>query len=382
MKRLLLPFLTLFFLLSAFQSAQAWGFWAHQRINRMAVFTLPPEMMMLYKKNIEYLTEHAIDPDKRRYAVDGEAPRHYIDIDSEVYGDDPFSYVPKKWNDAVEKLSKDTLMKYGIVPWHINASYTWLVGAFRDGNLESIMKISADIGHYIADGNVPLHTTENYNGQMTGQKGIHGLWESRLPEIFGENYDYFIGRAKYCDDVLGLAWQGVKEAHAALDSVLGFEKKLTKRFPSDRKFSFENRNNVLTKAYSKEFCDAYHNMLNGQVERRARASILRVGTIWYTAWVDAGQPDLEKLMEKELNSEKGKLSRKLEKEKLERKNLKNDREAGDIGMAPANTYELIYGECSGHHLHRGHVRIPAAESREESHASKSIWPLRAQDLGL
>lgn len=371
MKRLLLPVLTLVFLLSAFQSARAWGFWAHKRINRMAVFTLPPDMMMLYKKNIEYLTEHAIDPDKRRYAVDGEAPRHYIDID--VYGDNPFEKVPKNWDDAVEKYSEDTLMEYGIVPWHIRRSYGWLVGAFRDGNLASIMKISADIGHYIADGNVPLHTTENYNGQLTGQKGIHGLWESRLPEIFGEGYDYFIGRAQYSDDVLELAWQGVREAHSALDSVLGFERELTKRFPSDRKYSFENRNNRLTKAYSREFCDAYHNMLNGQVERRARASILRVGSIWYSAWVDAGQPDLKKLMEKELETEDEKLERKL--------NIK-DREAGEIGMAPANTYELIYGECSGHHLHGRQVRVNPAAPRQESQARIGIWPLRARDLGF
>ena len=62
-------------------SIYSWGFFGHKKINRMAVFTLPPEMIKFYKKNIEYITEHAVDPDKRRYAVEGEAPRHYIDID-------------------------------------------------------------------------------------------------------------------------------------------------------------------------------------------------------------------------------------------------------------------------------------------------------------
>jgi len=61
--------------------AHAWGFFGHKRINRMAVFTLPPELVGFYKYHIEYITEHAVDPDKRRYAVEGEAPRHYIDID-------------------------------------------------------------------------------------------------------------------------------------------------------------------------------------------------------------------------------------------------------------------------------------------------------------
>ena len=66
----------------------AWGFWGHKRINRMAVFSLPPEMVTFYKKNIEFITEHAVDPDKRRYAIKEEAPRHYIDLDH--YGANPF----------------------------------------------------------------------------------------------------------------------------------------------------------------------------------------------------------------------------------------------------------------------------------------------------
>ena len=64
----------------------------------MAVFTLPPDMMVFYKKNIEYVTDHAVDPDKRRYSTEGEAARHYIDIDHYVHnGEDPFEVMPKKW---------------------------------------------------------------------------------------------------------------------------------------------------------------------------------------------------------------------------------------------------------------------------------------------
>ena len=119
MKKAILPtVLLLALVLSSVSQAFAWGFWAHQRINRLAVFTLPPDMLVLYKKNIDYLTSHAVDPDKRRYAVDGEAPRHYIDIDH--YGTYPFDNVPREWDDALEKFSRDTLMAYGIVPWHIN----------------------------------------------------------------------------------------------------------------------------------------------------------------------------------------------------------------------------------------------------------------------
>lgn len=328
-------------------SVKAWGFWAHQRINRMAVFTLPPEMLLFFKKNIEYLTEHAVDPDMRRYSVDGEAARHYMDVDH--YGAYPFEMVPRKWQDAVDKFTEDSLMAYGIVPYHIYHHYFWLVDAFRSENPGKILKTAADIGHYIADSNVPLHTTENYNGQMTGQKGIHGLWESRLVELFANDYDFFIGHSQYFTDVADQAWTFVLESHLALDSVLSFEKRLTEKMSSDQKYSFENRNNVLVKTYSKAFCTAYHNMLAGMVERRMRSSIMRVGSIWYSAWVDAGQPDLKKLVDKEVLEEKEEKDDKL---KI------NDRESGDMG-AILDPREMLFGACCGHGMGDCHGTVPA-----------------------
>jgi hypothetical protein len=44
-------------------------------------------------------------------------------------------------------------------------------------------------------------------------------------------------------------------------------------------------------------------MLNGMVERRLAQSIFAVASFWYTAWVNAGQPDLKKLTRKELSEE-------------------------------------------------------------------------------
>lgn len=279
-----------------YQSEMKWGFFGHKRINRIATFTLPPEMFGFYKEHLEYITDHAVDPDKRRYAVDGEAQRHYIDIDHYVHeGEDPFEVVPKRWNDAVAKFTEDTLQAYGIVPWHIKVMKFRLQRAFEAKNVDLILKYSADIGHYIGDAHVPLHTTENYNGQLTGQKGIHGLWESRLVEINSEDYDYFIGKAEYIDDIETFIWEAVRESHLAVDSVLSIEKELTEEFDPDAKYSFEQRGNVTVSVYSYEFSQEYHRRLNGMVERRLRKAILAVGSIWYTAWVDAGQPDLSAL---------------------------------------------------------------------------------------
>ena len=269
----------------------SWGFFAHKMINRLAVFTLPESLLLFYKTNIEYITEHAVDADMRRYSDPEEACRHYIDLDYyEV--NVPIDTVPKYWKDAVAKYSEDTLKAYGIVPWHINLMKYKLTEAFKAKDVDRILKISADIGHYIGDAHVPLHSTENYNGQKTNQHGIHGFWESRLPELFSDKYDFFVGRAKYIDNVQMAAWAASEGSYAAKDSVLDFERKLNTTYGSDRKYSNEQRGQAMIKVYSKEYSEAYHNMLDNQVERRIRASVLTVGSIWYTAWVDGGQPDL------------------------------------------------------------------------------------------
>lgn len=270
-----------------------WGFYAHQLINRMAVFTLPPEMLPFYKSYIQLITEEAVKPDQRRYAVEGEAENHFIDVD--VFGDSAHYTMPRYWNSAVEKYTEDTLRAYGIVPWHVFHMKVMLTKAFRSRNTKQILRLSADIGHYIADAHVPLHTTENYNGQLTGQRGIHGFWESRLPELFVQDYSFFVGKANYLEKPQEEIWQAVIGAHEALDSVLGFEKQLTARFSDDKKYAFEERNGITVKVYSREFSLAYHEMLNGQVERQMRKAIKMIGDFWYTSWIDAGQPDLIEL---------------------------------------------------------------------------------------
>ena len=270
-----------------------WGFYAHQQINRLAVFTLPAEMMPFFKKNITFLADNAVNPDKRRYAVVGEAPRHFIDLDA--YADTSAVTLPRFYKDATELYGEDTLAKHGLVPWQIQLTKYQLTEAFRQRDVRRILRVAADLGHYIADANVPLHTTRNYNGQLTGQQGIHGFWESRLPESFSQEYDFLTGQAAYVYSPQRAAWQAVFNAYAALDSVLIFEKQLTSEFGETRKYGFEERNGITVKVYSAEFSQAYHEQLRGQVERQMRASVKMVGDFWYTAWVDAGQPDLRAL---------------------------------------------------------------------------------------
>lgn len=271
----------------------SWGFFGHQRINRLAVFTLPPEMIGFYKKHLTFLTENAVNPDKRRYILPQEAPRHFIDLD--VYGDSAAFKLPRTWQAAVEKHTEEALQKHGIVPWHINRVKNQLTEAFRQHDALSIIRISADLGHYIADACVPLHTTRNYNGQFTNQRGIHGLWESRLPELLAQQYDFLVGPAQYIPHPQTKAWETVQRSHMALDSVLRMEKEVSESFPADKKYAFEERGSTTVKVYSPAFSKAYHQRLHGQVERQMRLAIKLVSSFWFTCWVDAGQPDLTNL---------------------------------------------------------------------------------------
>lgn len=281
-------------LLMVYLPSFCWGFFAHQKINFYASFLLPPEMMVFYKPNISFISEHAIDPDKRRYAVKEEGPRHYLDIDK--YGTYPYPELPRKWDEAVAKFGVDSLMQHGIVPWHVQVMLLRLTDAFRDKNFSRILKNSAEIGHYISDAHVPLHASSNHNGQFTNQKGIHGFWESRVPELLAEKqWDFFIGKAQYIKNPGEFIWARVLESALAADSVLRFERELTQQFSPDKKFSFEERNGIVIRQYSTDFTVAFNNKLDGMVERRMRQSIFAIASFWYTAWINAGQPDLKSL---------------------------------------------------------------------------------------
>jgi hypothetical protein len=295
-------FLLLLSLLSVQLTSYCWGFFGHRTINNYAVFLLPPEMMVLYKPNIDFITEHAVDPDKRRYAVAEEGPRHYIDID--LYGKYPYDSLPRKWNDAVAKYSSDSLAKNGIVPWWVQTMLQRLTNAFKEKNQAKILKLSAELGHYIADAHVPLHANSNHNGQLTNQRGIHGFWESRIPELLANSsWDFFIGKAEYIKNPGDFIWKRVLESAAAADTVLQTETALTREFPVDQKFAFENRNGVTIRQYSSAFTKAYDSKLKGMVERRMRQSIYAVASFWYTAWVNAGQPDLTQLTNKAFSAD-------------------------------------------------------------------------------
>ena len=268
----------------------SWGFHAHRTIHEKAIYALPEAMAPFFLEHADYIIEASVNADQRRYVDSSEAPRHYIDLD--CYGDSPLDSIPKYWSQAKAKFGEDTLQKYGILPWVINWEYQALVRAMDSGNTQLILKHITDLGHYVADACVPLHSTMNYDGQLTGQDGIHALWETSIPEAFSSDYDYFVGKALYLNDPQQFSWNLIKESFTLKDSVLDLEWELNASFDEENKYHLDLSKTDAKKTFSPAYVSAYNKVLNGMVERRLQVSIKAIASFWYSAWVDAGEPDL------------------------------------------------------------------------------------------
>ena len=271
----------------------AWGFLGHQTINRLAVFSVPKPLFGFYKQHLEYLTQHSTDADQRRYVSEHEACRHFLDVDFYEQAL-PLDTLPLRLDSAISKYSNDTVIQHGIVVWHVNTVMHWLVKAFEERHIDNILKLSADLGHYVGDLHVPLHSTSNYNGQKTNQRGIHALWESRLTKLYLDSFNLFVGQAQYISNVPILLHNVFEQSHALVDSVLSMERMVKQQFNALDLYVWEQQGQSTVQVYHPKFCERYHNLLNGMVERRLRASMLMLAGLWYTAWVQAGQPDLSK----------------------------------------------------------------------------------------
>jgi hypothetical protein len=278
------------------QSAFSWGFYSHRVINRHAVFCLPPGMIGFYKKHIEYLTEHSIDPDKISRVDPDEAPRHYIDMEYFGNPDD----IPVYWKQAVQKYGEDSLKSFGVLPWHISTMLFRLTEAFKEQDAFRILMLSARLGHYVADATMPLHTTKYYNGRTPEERGIHAFWETRIPELIAADFNFFVGKASYIDNGQLKAWELIHKTHAQVDTVYIIYEKLMKSFQMDKIYVYDTRGTVTKRNYSREFSTTFERESNKMIERNMKLAVINVANFWYTAWVNAGQPDLDKLLDKEV----------------------------------------------------------------------------------
>jgi hypothetical protein len=279
----------LFVVAILFFGLSSWGFLVHRTIHQIAIYSLPSPLQSFFYQDMTYLVANSTRPDTRRNTDKTEATKHFIDL--EAFGPNAANEMPLYWEAAVKLYSKDTLLKYGWVPYLIIEQLEKLTNAFRSKNKDSILFYAADLGHYIGDAHVPLHTSINYDGQLTGQKGLHSLWESFVPELRIDQYQLYNPHiAKYIKNPNKAIWLDIRKAATLVPQVLAIEKEVSTKFNPETKYKTVMRYGRKTEVYTKEFAEAYANGLGSTVNTQLIASANMIADFWYTAWVNAGKP--------------------------------------------------------------------------------------------
>ena len=276
----------------------SWGIVGHERINKAAVMALPKPLQVFFYNHIDFITQESTVPDLRKYVLQdkAEGPRHYFDMEN--FGS--VDSLPKTMAEAKKKYDDKFLSKNGTLPWHIQEMMGKLTQAFKDKRKSEILFIAADLGHYIADAHMPLHTSDNHDGQLTDQKGIHALWESRLPELFVKNYKFNVAPAHYYEDVDKATWDLIMDTHSLVPALLSADKGLRTKLPVNQIFVTDAEGNIVKNKYNgvkytDEYAGKFNTALNGMVESQMKKAVTATASFWYTAWVNAGKPDLSNL---------------------------------------------------------------------------------------
>jgi hypothetical protein len=285
MRHRFLPTVTLVCALAVWALAAApgaaWQDKGHQIVNGAAIDALPSPLRAFYQQHRAYVVEHSVDPDidkrkDRERKLRGEpleGPRHFIDLDR--YGPPPFKALPEQYETAVARFGKSIVDQNGTVPWRIEEVYNNLVAAFKRRDDEAILQHSAWLGHYVADAHVPFHATENYDGQLTGQPKVHAYFEATLLTLLEPTEIHPAPARRIARAPHALAFEWLRESYRDVkplleaDAVHGGTKG-----PDSRDLEgFAKTAKPIA------------------VDRLTKASS-RLSSLWYSAWLEAGRPDL------------------------------------------------------------------------------------------
>ena len=170
--------------------ASAWSFAGHRYIMGRAIELLPPELKKFFDHYRDEIVVRAIDPDLWRNVGWDEEPHHFMNFGARELGDYPFTALPRELGAAIEKFGMATLRRDGMLPWRAQELFGNLRRTFEGFKRGSqygpsdLILFSAALGHYIQDAHQPFHASNNYDGQLTGNNGIHARFERDLIEKF------------------------------------------------------------------------------------------------------------------------------------------------------------------------------------------------------
>lgn len=269
--------ITVFLFLLPMQSAFGWGKEGHKTINRKAMDFLPLEMKAFTAWK-DYMGEHASDADNRRFNDKTEAPKHFIDID--FYKEFLAGSMIRDEDSLIAVYGKETVDKIGILPWATLNTYRNLIGAFKENNRDKVLIFAADLGHYVADGHQPMHTVLNYNGQLSGQKGVHSRYESNMVNRYENKLENCFSDCSIQEvsDPKDFIFNYISGANSAADILFAADKLATK-----------DAGNTDSDEYYRImwFKTGYITEVQFQKAAQDLASLI------YTAWVSAGKPGFE-----------------------------------------------------------------------------------------
>ena len=170
--------------------AAAWGFAGHQLIMRRAIELLPPELKPFFERYRNEIVIRVKDPDLWRNAGWDDDPNHFVDFGMKELGEYPFTALPREYGAALEKFGASLLARIGRLPWREAEEFGNLRRGFEGFRQEGqysqgdVVLFSAVAAHYIQDAHQPFHASHNYDGQLTGNTGIHARFERDLIERF------------------------------------------------------------------------------------------------------------------------------------------------------------------------------------------------------
>jgi hypothetical protein len=260
------------------QPAHAWGFEAHKYILDRAISLLPPEIRPFFVKYRTTIVEHAVDPDLWRTAGwEAEPPRHFVDMDA--YGPFPFREMPRDYESAVKRYGRDFVDKNGTLPWRTDEMFTKLTEAFIQKTpyaRDNIKFFSSVIGHYVSDAHVPFHAALNYDGQLTGQRGIHARFETELFLRYEPRLQVTPGTLVQVPSASSLIFDTLIESFPFVQTILEADKVAV----DGREF------------YDDEYFASLFGKVKPIVEKRLAGSITATASIITAAWINAGRPAL------------------------------------------------------------------------------------------
>lgn len=261
--------------------ALAWGFETHKFIVSSAIDILPDAIRPFFQANRVFVVEHCIDPDLWRIAgFTDEPPRHFVDIDA--YGKYPFAELPRDHDAAVVKFGQETLTKNGLLPWRTAEMSGNLGRAFQNQKrgigyaAGDIKFFSAIIGHYVADAHVPLHAVLNYDGQLTGQNGVHARFEEDLYVRYGKQLNIQPPPLQSIPNVRDFIFDTLLESYQNVDALLAADRQAI--------------GNADT--YDERYYDAFFAKVRPILEKRLSQAISGVASVITSEWERAGRPAL------------------------------------------------------------------------------------------